>query len=132
MADFPYGDGSQTSPMAPGQVESKDWFRIILKESIISFLLSICVGLLIFIKISFFSHAMNIPDGFSAYYIGFLISLAIAMQIVTSAIIGAGLPILVKRFGGDPAVAASPAITTVVDITGLLIYFGIASVALNI
>ncbi len=118
--------------MALGQVESKDWFRIILKESIISFLLSICVGLLIFIKISFFSHAMNIPDGFSAYYIGFLISLAIAMQIVTSAIIGAGLPILVKRFGGDPAVAASPAITTVVDITGLLIYFGIASVALNI
>jgi magnesium transporter len=35
---------------------------------------------------------------------------------------------LVKRFGGDPAVAASPAITTVVDITGLLIYFGTATI----
>jgi magnesium transporter len=42
-------------------------------------------------------------------------------------VIGAALPLIVKAFGGDPAVAASPAITTIVDITGLLIYFGTAT-----
>jgi magnesium transporter len=54
------------------------------------------------------------------------------MQVMTSALVGAGLPLLVRRLGGDPAVAASPAITTTVDITGLLIYFTISSYALGI
>ena len=61
-----------------------------------------------------------------------IISLSIALQVMTSAIVGAGLPLLVRRLGGDPAVAASPAITTTVDITGLLIYFSIASYALSL
>jgi hypothetical protein len=61
-----------------------------------------------------------------------LISLAIAIQVVSSAVIGAGLPLIVRRMGGDPAVVASPAISTIVDITGLLIYFTVASISLGI
>lgn len=49
------------------------------------------------------------------------------IETVTTTAIGAGLPLMVKRFGGDPAVAASPAITTVVYITGMLLYFGMAT-----
>ena len=67
----------------------------------------------------------------SFYFVGFIIGTAIAAQVITSAIVGAGLPLLVRRLGGDPAVAASPAITTTVDITGLLIYFTIASNTLS-
>ena len=46
--------------------------------------------------------------------------------------IGAGLPLIVRRMGGDPAVVASPAISTIVDITGLLIYFTVASFTFGI
>lgn len=64
--------------------------------------------------------------------IGLVISFAIAIQVVSSAIIGAGLPLIVRKMGGDPAVVASPAITTIVDITGLLIYFTVAAQILGI
>jgi magnesium transporter len=68
----------------------------------------------------------------SFQFIAFIIGLSIGIQVVSSALVGAGLPILVRKLGGDPAVAASPAITTTVDITGLLIYFAIASHSLNL
>jgi magnesium transporter len=61
-----------------------------------------------------------------------VISLALSLQVVSAACIGASHPLLVKRFGGDPAVAASPAITIVVDITGLLIYFTVTILLLGI
>jgi magnesium transporter len=65
-------------------------------------------------------------------YIGITIAFALAIQVITSALIGAGLPLIVRRLGGDPAVVASPAITTIVDITGLLIYFTVATMTLGL
>jgi magnesium transporter len=118
--------------IALDQADEKEWVHILFKEAKISFMLAFCVGGLVFVKIAFLSSQDLLPDGMSLQYIGFTIGLAIGLQVMSSAIVGAGLPLLVRRLGGDPAVAASPAITTTVDITGLLIYFTIASYALNI
>jgi magnesium transporter len=115
-----------------GEIEDRVWFKIIFKEAKISFLLSLGVGSLVFIKIAFLSSIDLLPPNFTFTFVGLIIALAMSVQVITSAVIGAGLPLLVRRFGGDPAVAASPAITTMVDITGLLIYFSIASAALNV
>ncbi len=115
-----------------GEIDDKDWAKIIFKETKISFMLSICVALLTYLKIAFLSFHSLLPEGFSMSYIGIIISVAIAIQVVTSAVIGAALPLIVRRLGGDPAVVASPAITTIVDITGLLIYFTVASLTLGI
>lgn len=117
--------------MALGEATEKNWPQILFKEAKISFMLSFCVGGLVFIKIAFLSAQSLLPASMSFQQIAFIISLAIAMQVMTSALVGAGLPLLVRKLGGDPAVAASPAITTTVDITGLLIYFGIASYSLT-
>src|SRR5690606_8086279 len=95
----------------------------------ISILLSICVGALVFVKIAFLTSHALFPTEMNFYFVGTMIAIAIAIQVVSSALVGAGLPLLVNKLGGDPAVAASPAITTTVDITGLLIYFTIASFA---
>lgn len=114
------------------QVDENEWYKIIFKELKVSLMLSICVGGLVYIKIAFLTSLSLLPEGFSFNFIAIVIGLAISMQVVTSAIVGAGLPLLVRRLGGDPAVAASPAITTTVDITGLLIYFAIASKALSL
>lgn len=118
--------------MALDEASEKNWFQILFKEAKISFMLSLCVGGLVFIKIAFLSSSSLLPTNMTFTQIGFIISLAIAMQVMSSALVGAGLPILVRKLGGDPAVAASPAITTTVDITGLLIYFSIASYSLNL
>lgn len=115
-----------------GEIDDKDWSKIVLKEMRISFMLSVCVALLTYFKIAFLSFHSLLPEGFTMVHIGGVISLAIAIQVITSAVIGAGLPLIVRRMGGDPAVVASPAITTIVDITGLLIYFSTASLILGI
>lgn len=115
-----------------GEITDEDWFKIVFKEMKISFMLSLCVALLTYLKIAFLSFHAMLPEGFSMEYIGIIISVAIAIQVISSALIGAGLPLVVRKMGGDPAVVASPAITTIVDITGLLIYFTIASFTLGI
>lgn len=115
-----------------GEVNDDQWLKIVFKELKISFMLSVCVAVLTYMKIAFLSFHALLPQGFTMEYIALIISVAISIQVITSAIIGAGLPLVVRRLGGDPAVVASPAITTIVDITGLLIYFTIASMTLGI
>jgi magnesium transporter len=115
-----------------GEISDQDWLKIVFKEMKISFMLSLSVAVLTYLKIAFLSFHAILPAGFTMNYIGLIISFAIALQVITSAILGAGLPLIVRRLGGDPAVVASPAITTMVDITGLLIYFTVASFTLGI
>lgn len=115
-----------------GEINDEDWIKIVFKEMKISFMLSVCVAILTYMKIAFLSFHSMLPAGFSMSYVALIISIAIAIQVVSSAVIGAALPLVVRRLGGDPAVVASPAITTIVDITGLLIYFTIASYTLGI
>jgi len=115
-----------------GEISDSDWLKIVMKEMKISFMLSLCVAILTYLKIAFLSFHALLPPNMTMSYIGMVISFAIAIQVITSALIGAGLPLFVRKLGGDPAVVASPAITTIVDITGLLIYFTVASFTLGI
>jgi magnesium transporter len=128
VADTGGNSGSQAATvivraLALGQISPNQWFTIVFKEFKISSLLAVCLGVLAFLKVLFLSWETSIPEQYTLIQIALVISTALSLQVITATCIGAGLPLLVKRFGGDPAVAASPAITTVVDITGLLIYF---------
>ncbi len=132
IADTGGNAGSQAATMviralALGQISLKNWVNILFKEARISFLLSIVLGIIAFGKILFLSWETEIPPEYNLLFIALAISGALCLQVISSTIIGAGLPLLVKKLGGDPAVAASPAITTMVDITGLLIYFSVVS-----
>ncbi len=132
VADTGGNSGSQAATvivraLALGQIKINQWFKILWKETRVSLFLAIILGSLAFLKVLFLSWETEIPNQFNLVKIAFVISLALSLQVITATVIGAGLPLLVKRLGGDPAVAASPAITTIVDITGLLIYFSIAT-----
>lgn len=137
VADTEGNSGSQAATvvvraLALGQITVSNWFKNLWKEAKISLLLAVCLGLLAYVKVLFLSWETDIPSAYSLPLIAFMISIALALQVITATVIGAGLPLLVKRFGGDPAVAASPAITTVVDITELLIYFGMATLLFSL
>lgn len=132
VADTGGNVGSQAATvviraMALGQVTIHNWFRILFKEARIAILVSLVLGVIAYGKVLFLSWNTQLPPDYSLFYVAFGISLALCIQVISATLIGAGLPLVVKRFGGDPAVAASPAITTFVDITGLLIYFSVAT-----
>lgn len=118
--------------LALKEITYKDFYKIIIKEFQIALLLSILLGIFSYGKVAYLSQNTEIPHGYTLSYIGFVIALALSIQVISATLIGATLPLIATRFGLDPAVIASPALTTVVDITGLLIYFYVAKILLNI
>jgi len=70
------------------------------------------------------------PRVLSMYHIAFAVSLALALQVVSSTLLGAFLPLMASRFKVDPALVASPALTTCVDISGVFIFFSITGLFL--
>lgn len=137
LADTGGNIGSQSATvviraLALGEVRLKDWLRIIFKELKIGLMLSTILGAIAFIKILYLSFDTTVPPEFTLFKVALVISIALSLQVVSSALIGTSLPLIVRSFGGDPAVAATPAITTIVDITGLLLYFTTATILLGI
>jgi magnesium transporter len=137
VADTGGNTGSQSATvvvraLALGEITCKDILHVLRKEFFIACLLATVLGVLSFGKVLFLSQNSVIPAGYTLVNIGLAIAVALALQVVTATLIGAVLPLIASAFKQDPAVVASPALTTVVDITGLLIYFTTAKVLLGI
>lgn len=137
VADTGGNTGSQSATLviralALEEVTPADVFRILWKEAKVAVMIGLMLGVLTFARVYFFGGGSAIPEGFPLERIGFAIALAIGLQVVSATLIGALLPMIAARFKVDPAVVASPALTTVVDITGLLIYFTTVKLLLGI
>jgi magnesium transporter len=119
--------GSQTASviiraLSIEQISLKDLVKIVIIETKIAFMLAMILCAIAFTEVILFSNNhVLLPH--SIYRIAAAIGTALGIQIITSAVIGAVLPLIAKHFNGDPAVIASPAITSFVDITGIIIYF---------
>ena len=105
-------------------IEFKDIFKVILKEIKVAFVISITLALANFLK-------LILIDGVTTN-IALVVCLTLVLTVCVAKIVGCSLPIIAKKIGFDPAVMASPFITTIVDAISLLIYFEIASQILNI
>ena len=129
--------GSQASvsvirALSLGDVQMKDFAKVLLKEFCVSFLCGISLGIVNFGKMYLFNDVNRGEHGlYLSLLISLVVSIAIAITVVIAKVSGGMLPILVKRIGLDPAVMASPFITTIVDVLSLLVYFGIASAILS-
>jgi len=137
VADTGGNTGSQSATvvvraLALREISPKDVFKVLFKEFKIAILLAIVLGGLSWGKVMFLSQGSDMPAGFSLAEIGAAIAIALGLQVVTATVIGALLPLVAARMKLDPAVVASPALTTIVDITGLLIYFTTAKLLLGI
>jgi magnesium transporter len=95
----------------------------LLKEGKVAILLGILLGIFSFARVALFAPNGNITGGHSVAVIGAAIATAMGIQVITATLIGALLPLAAAQLKLDPAVVASPALTTIVDITGLLIFF---------
>ena len=115
------------------EIEKKDFFRVVWKEFRVSFICALGLGLFCFAKtmaIDFgFQLTETLPNGVvqNNLYIAIIVSLTAFFAVVFAKFIGTILPMGAKRIGLDPAVMASPFITTIVDTVTLILYFAIAS-----
>jgi len=137
VADTGGNTGSQSATvviraLALGEISPKDAFKVLFKELKIAALLALVLGVLSWGKVMFLSHGTAIPAGYSLGKISVAIAVALSLQVVTATLIGAVLPLAAASMNFDPAVVASPALTTIVDITGLLIYFATAKTFLGV
>ena len=126
--------GSQASVtvirgLAIGEVQTKDIFRVIWKEIRVSVMCGVVLAVAGFAKIMLVDN-MILHNNVSISE-ALVVCITLVMTVFFAKVIGSALPIGAKRLGLDPAVMASPFITTLVDAISLLIYFAVASCVLN-
>ena len=110
--------------MSLGDVEFSDCFRVLWKELRVALLCSVTLGAVVFLKVILLDR--------KSIAVALVVALTIMVTIVVAKLVGCTLPMLAKKIGFDPAVMASPFITTIVDALSLLIYFTIATHILNL
>jgi magnesium transporter len=111
--------------MALGEITVKDWWRIARREIQSGLFMGVTLG---FVGFSIVIGGHQFLELFGEHFIriGFAIGIAIIGVVLWGTIMGSMLPLLLKKWGADPATSSTPFIATLVDVTGLLIYFGTA------
>lgn len=129
LMDTGGNSGSQSSTLiirglALGEITTKDIFKVIFKEFKVSIVVASILSSVNFLRLYFFTSA------------GFMVSLTVCASlfftIVLAKVVGGILPIISKKLNLDPAIMASPLITTIVDAFALIIYFAFAKILLGI
>ena len=113
-----------TRAMALGQVQLRDWFKILRHEVLMGIALGLALGLIGFCCVTLlYDSALG---GVNRWLLALTIFQAVTLICLFGTVVGAMLPIFFRRLGADPAVASTPFIATFVDVTGIIIYFTIA------
>ena len=129
MMDSGGNAGSQSSAtiirsIALNEVKFGDIFKVMWKEFCAGLMLAITLGIVCFAKLQLIDRLLFKYN--YTFEISFVVSLCLAITILLSKIVGCALPLLAKKCKLDPAVMASPFITTIVDALSLIIYCNIA------
>ena len=123
--------GSQASTliiqaMAVGEIRLKDWWRVMRREIISGLLLGAVLAIIGFLRIWIW-HSVA-PELYGDHWIAIGITIAITLLgvVLWGTLAGSMLPMILKKLGADPAVSSAPFVATLVDVTGLIIYFSVA------
>lgn len=106
------------------EVEFKDTFKVLLKESTVGIICGLTLAICNFFKLLLFDKV--------SFIVALIVCLSLFLTVLLAKIIGAILPILADKLKLDPAVMANPIITTIVDAGSLIVYFKIASLLLGL
>jgi magnesium transporter len=133
--------GSQASTLiiqalAVSEVTVSDWWRIMKREIVSGLLLGGILGVIGFMRIIFWHLMMKngfIHDFYGPHwmFLGLAIGFTVMGVVLWGSLTGSMLPLLLKKLGADPAVSSAPFVATLVDVTGLIIYFSVAYVFLT-
>ncbi len=116
--------------MALGEITWSDWWHVIRREMISGITLGSILGIIGFVRIAAWSQFTTIY-GPHWLLLAFTVSFALIGVVIWGTIMGSMIPMLLKKIGQDPAVSSAPFIATLVDVTGLIIYFTLAFLILK-
>ncbi len=102
-----------------GDVEPKDILRILWKELRVSFLCGVSLAAVGYVKAILIDGADSL--------VALVVCITLLATVIAAKVVGCGFPVLIKKLGFDPAVVASPFITTVIDALALVVYFAVAT-----
>jgi len=127
--------GSQASTLviraiALGEVALRDWWKVMRREMAAGLALGSILGAIGFLRISIWS-AFSDLYGPHWLLVAFTVGLALIGVVLWGTLIGSILPIVLRRLGFDPATSSAPFVATLVDVTGLVIYFSVGFVVLR-
>jgi magnesium transporter len=127
--------GSQASTliiraMALGEVTLQDWWKIMKREIYSGLFLGSLLGTIGFIRVAAWSA---FTDVYGPHWVpvGITLFISLAGVVLWGTLAGSMLPLVLKRFGADPATSSAPFVATLVDVTGLLLYFSVAMLLLK-
>jgi len=123
--------GSQASTliiqaMALGEVRLVDWWRVMRREILSGLMLGVVLGIIGFSRVIVWTTFSNVY-GEHWLLMAFTVGFALIGVVLWGSLAGSMLPLLLKRLGFDPATSSAPFVATLVDVTGLVIYFNIAT-----
>ena len=116
--------------LALGEVKLKDWWRVMRREIFAGLLLGCILGAIGFIRIAAWSAFSNMY-GPHWFLVALTVSLSLIGVVIWGTLTGSMLPFLLRRLGFDPATSSAPFVATLVDVTGLIIYFTVAILLLR-
>lgn len=127
--------GSQASTliiqaMAVGEITIIDWWRVLRREIISGLLLGAMLGLIGFCRVIFWNTIFH-TYGDHTLMVAFTVGFSLVGVVLWGTISGSMLPIVLKKLGADPATSSAPFVATLVDVTGLIIYFSTAYIFLR-
>jgi magnesium transporter len=116
--------------MALGEINLSDWWLIMRREILSGLVLGLILGTIGFLEVGVIA---NISDALSNDWIliGVTVFLSIIGIVMWGTLSGSMLPFILKKLGADPATSSAPLVTTMVDVTGLIIYFSVAIMVLS-
>jgi magnesium transporter len=116
--------------LAVGEVTLRDWWRIMRREVLSGLALGVILGSVGFIRVSLWQQLFG-TYGAHWFLIALTVLFALVGVVMWGTIAGSMLPFLMKRLGADPATSSAPFVATLVDVTGLVIYFTVAATILR-
>ncbi len=116
--------------MALQEVKLRDWTRVLLRELSSGLVLGCILGLIGLFRILLWPARESL---YGSHYmlVALTVSLSLVGIVLWGSLAGSMLPFILKRFGFDPASASAPFVATIVDVTGIIIYFSVASMVLH-
>jgi len=112
--------------LALGEFRLRDWWRVMRRELVAGFSLGVILGIIGFLRISIWSLVSPGTYGDHWMLVAATVSVALVGIVLWGSLMGSMLPLIIKRAGFDPATSSAPFIATLVDVTGLIIYFSVA------
>src|SRR5258708_31646826 len=108
-----------------GELRVGDWWRIMRRELAGGFMLGTILGVIGFLRIGIGSRFSHIYDP-SPLLVATTVGAALVGIVLWGSLMGSMLPLILKKLGFDPATSSAPFVATLVDVTGLIIYFSVA------